>query len=695
MLIGGIRLAIIASKTETGWESISLRWQYASLGLLGLGHTPIDTLEPSAQADILLGEVERVMRENPETAELCIGGAVVLDSPGTRFMSNHLKQAGFAPFPALTVDYDAVAAASLQFEVKCRARCLALAQRATELDPTDVRWWRIRALLQFGEDVKPRNGAWIEVLDDCADHDPDNALYDYLAAQQFWAEGADHDLLYDDEWPEGKRRLIVKDAELFRQGIDRFERGQMKPYLAAGEHALEAVAHFLSLSQVSKADQAEQAEIATSRTVIGRPFSLIIGLREWQVVRADHARQAGDTSQQVALLRQNFRLFDQAIVPSETLALDTHILFDDLRHISYKTIVDVARENPASINPAELGVLTTKAKTLRTESKLIRRAFKKLESERNQRQKQGIFPRILAAVALASAVYLVMFAGVIALVGRLLKPQEAPRVRFGWSRHIIAWILGCGGTFVVVGMAPAQVISLEVQKFVIAAMVWGIALVIVGLAAWQVFRVLRRRKFQFSLLSLFAVMTGLAILCSMWPVIASVFSVLEAHPSERWLCAKGSSGIDAESLRIAMGVNKATWFWALLQWLLHYGPYAGLAVSLVLVAVWFAWRSSRKNAEGFFKYWTRDIRRRWQPLLTCVGTSAFIAAVCWLTVYVWTAPETVRATEDSFQYKMQYCRAPKQRWDAVQAARSELAACPEEMNWIREQVESEFDNLEP
>ena len=60
--------------------------------------------------------------------------------------------------------------------------------------PEDVRWWRLRALLLvsnnlYGSQNEPRDPDWLNILEQCKSHDPDNALYDYLAAWQFWDVG--------------------------------------------------------------------------------------------------------------------------------------------------------------------------------------------------------------------------------------------------------------------------------------------------------------------------------------------------------------------------------------------------------------------------------------------------------------------------------------------------------------------------
>jgi hypothetical protein len=236
LLAGAIRLVSVLSTTECGYEFIRLQWRGATVGWLGLGHVSVDSLDPSAQADFWLDKAEQVPRDNRATADVFAGAAWVFDSPGIGFMQTYVKPTQPIPgFPqtGLTLDEPSMKAAAESFESKCRERCLWFARRATELDPADVRWWRMRALLQFdGEDRSPRDNAWLDVLDECLRHDPENALYDYLVALQLWTESADYKM---PETLKSEMRLIVKRPELFQQGVDRFEQGQQRPYLAIGE----------------------------------------------------------------------------------------------------------------------------------------------------------------------------------------------------------------------------------------------------------------------------------------------------------------------------------------------------------------------------------------------------------------------------------------------------------------------------
>jgi hypothetical protein len=79
-----------------------------------------------------------------------------------------------------------------EFERLCRNECIAKIEMAVRLDGADVELRRARALLLFFQthflvfDSKLRRDDWRQVLDECSRADPDNALYDYLAAAHLW-----------------------------------------------------------------------------------------------------------------------------------------------------------------------------------------------------------------------------------------------------------------------------------------------------------------------------------------------------------------------------------------------------------------------------------------------------------------------------------------------------------------------------
>jgi hypothetical protein len=183
------------SQIEAGWSTAVARWHTATFRRLTSASEFVSLREPPEQADYWLAEVDRIVSGPGDAARLAMGAASILDAPAQGYVATRL---GPAVFPGLQkLAFAGIERAEAVFESRCRAKCLELAKRATDLQPANVNWWRMRAMLTFGlaidgtREQVPRTGEWQTVLAEAASHDPDNALYDYLAAIHLWRASSD------------------------------------------------------------------------------------------------------------------------------------------------------------------------------------------------------------------------------------------------------------------------------------------------------------------------------------------------------------------------------------------------------------------------------------------------------------------------------------------------------------------------
>ena len=149
--------------------------------------------------------------------------------------------------------------------------------------------------------------------DECARHDPENALYDYLAANHFWDNSADVGFSGNDD------HMIVKDVKHFEEGISRFERGQTKPVFAVGDAGFTATAAFLDHSHLLLTSH---ISIINSRTIHLHRQSLLRGVWRWQDYRAKAAADTGNIGGALYLHRQNLHLIAQYVDVGPTTAYD-------------------------------------------------------------------------------------------------------------------------------------------------------------------------------------------------------------------------------------------------------------------------------------------------------------------------------------------------------------------------------------
>ena len=690
LVIAAFRLALIAQPMETGWETIATTSRDAAFGWTGWKHTPISNREPSEQAEFWLREVDRILSSHPESAELCMGAAWVLDTPGVGFLSRYFKKAPRGGTEGLNTD--ALDSACSLFEADCHKRCLALAERATELDPDDVRWWRMRALLQFVEypmttlSGRPRETAWREVLDQCSQHDPNNALYDYLAARTLWNDSAEVDWVSREDG-ELVAQIKVMDEAAFEEGSRRFEAGQKKPFLAIGEAGYPAITEFLSWSRLSKIDQ---AEVAVHRVVTFRPSGLLSHTLRWLGNLADEAEQRGAPSDQIAKFRQKLRLFEQAIAPEETSAMKCNMVWGRPLLYAVTESQELAERHPDLIEKDEIDQFVAKAQANLTEAYVLEKAVNELEEPRLAQQDAAVFSVVIAVNTATLAALSLILACVSFLVAALMDRRSSDTTRLGFSRHAIAWAVGLGLSILLFGLMPAEIIGPNVQTLLATIFAWGFVLTTIGFIVWKAVLFGKQRRFQYRILTLLGCMTAVAVFAWIWPVLEGTASWLLGLPSQFSVSAKGWSGIDAATLQGSpqLGTNK--WRWALLQWNAYAGPYLALAFSLILVALWSLKRQAKFAGEPALRHWARLERSRWSALFRCLATSALTAGLCALLIYLCLIPSALRVAESQFQYRMRYCRNPADQIARIHAARAKVLASEEDMKAIREEVEHHF-----
>jgi MFS family permease len=693
------RLAFVVSQTECGWDAITTQWYNAAFAWTGMTASPVIEREPVEQARYWMAAVERVAQENPDSAALTMGAAWMLDSPSPEFMQHHMRQADVAavmPQLGLELDEDSISKGKAQFRRITLEKCINLAARATQLEPDDSRWWRMRALLLFegdslwsGQEFAPRTKGWLEVLDDCIAHDGDNALYDYLAALTLWNESASYD------WPttgnDERWILSVKDKERFDLGTKRFLDGQERKYLAIGEDGFPCIVEFLSTYGVGKQ---VQSDAAVGRLVTFRQSTLFLHLWRWQQARADAASRNNDAALALATHRQSLLFFDQAILPPETSALNVLTTFASLRTSVFDALEKLAAKGPSLMPPGEMERVQGRERELRIETATLTAALQELERQNHASNKEVSFPSIAATVTIASS-FVLLFAGVVLLtIGTLLGSSSSPLEELGIVRQSLIWLVGCGGTFIVLGMAPAEVISRTTQTRAIIVGIWLVALAIVGLAVWLVAALLRQRKLRFRVTALFGAMTGVAVLAALWPLIAAACSGIVNYPPELWLHARGWNGVDPEVLRSAMRIDSGSWIWATIQWFAFNGLYVGLVLSLALSGLWLIWLTARRARSSTLNYWTREVRQRWLALSRSLGKTSLYASAWMLFLYLCFAPQFVREAEAQFQSKLSYCRDPLAHWEKIRDAQRAIKASPIAMKPILEQVEFQLGDDE-
>ena len=498
-----IRLSWRLSQSDTGWKPALEPWAVLATQAVGIERRPLHNQDPVKQAAFWLRQLDDVSTiDDPQLAH---GAAWILDEPQRGFISRHIHQRenvfSFPGLPlgaSLDLDWETIAAQREEFEVRCRQSCLEEIRRAVRLDPNNVELRRSRALLLFalrpsGLALVPREENWLAVLDECSAADPDNALYDYLAAQQHWTSSAEYEYRRKarDGWD-----LHVNDADEFEQGNVRFAAGLAKPFFHAGSLGYTATLAFLKETSLSPL---EQLKLAESRSNVDSGTLVFLILMRWQGVQRDVWRRANQLDAAVAAMKCGLRISDQ-LSQSD---LDPDLLISEIifRRWSLANLEDLLSDNPDLFSGPEAARIAAELDAARMELEVHSEAGERLSAKDSGRTGRDEPPGLAAVYSNDMAKPLLtgaamMLAGTcftLAVVSCLIsvlagRKGGTDRGTIGCFWHMVAWCLGFGVSVTLLGLFPSEFVSVEVQSWLFVGIVWlGFAAVCVGM-----FELLRR-----------------------------------------------------------------------------------------------------------------------------------------------------------------------------------------------------------
>ena len=485
-----------------------------------------------------------------------MGAALVLDSPNDQFQSRHLKFNKQIPGPSFPeFDAETIKRKKAVFEKLCKDRCLELAAKATAIDGADVELWRLRALLLFREST-PRDPRWLDILEECTQHDPDNAIYDYLTANYYWETGAELDFAGDD------LTFIVKDASLFRKGIECFERGQAKPYCSVGDAGFTAAEDFLARSGLPVS---EHPLVVGSRNIHVRRSVLFRDVWRWQGARSTEKAAAGDIEAALAMERQNLHLCGQFAAEGPSTAYDLTTAFFKLA--TTDALKSFAEKHQEALGAAEVERIALLNESAKIDKMVIGKAANLLPQNRNRTSTGWEWISAVNSWGLLSGIFvnftpsfvvLLLFIGALATVlTRGLPKDEIPVV--GPIGHIAAFLAAMIVSFVFFGLAPAEIIGQKAQSWIFTIGLLLLPLGVVLLIGWIW---LRRRAFQYTIRTL---LIGTLVFYLACGLLAALSPLLMEFPFKLWIPARGWGGLDLAFLE-PVKQQYGNWCWAILQW---------------------------------------------------------------------------------------------------------------------------------
>ena len=461
------RVAWHAADTATGWETIREGWVKTSAALVDVDRFPLSKQDPPEQANVWLQEVASLVPAQ-QTAIVAAGAACLLDAPQTGFLPRYVRRNKqldeFVGLPLgfrLELDDAAIHLALDQFEDRCHRPCLELIEKATHLDPSNVDLWRARAVLLFRQDFNgaqftPRQDDWQFVLAECAQHDPENALYDYLAAHCEWSTSVDF------RWHSDGYVLEVKDQEGLERSSLCFAAGLAKRHLQVGTTHARNVWEFLKYSSVSRMECLTAAE---NSSLGPRATNLLIGLMRRQDVMQSVQRRQNNPAAAVETLRQSLFIAGQVSPADNPVDLISWPLW--LRRWGHANLAILAAQSPDLIDTQEAKLIESVRESIRLDLAVSEKAIERWQSRIHpQRSAHPIAAFLSTLTQPLAQTFLLCGLSIAIFAWFCSRGTRIPPVSIGVGAHLVAWAIGFSLSLILFGLCPAEIISTDVQTFI-------------------------------------------------------------------------------------------------------------------------------------------------------------------------------------------------------------------------------------
>lgn len=760
-----IRLAWVVSNSTIGWQPWRDQWLDIVTNLVGTETKSLGEKDPQEQAEFWLKQVSQVEKVDLD-AETALGAAWMLDTPQLDFYRYHIKRKeGFnhSIFPlswGLELDRDAIKSLTEKFELLCRDECLEKVETAVRLDSDNVELWRAYALLLFQQkspnlNLVPRRADWRAILDDCAKHDPGNALYDYLAAMYLWSSSAEYD------WIEEELVLNMKDRAKFDEGTKRYQTGLSKPILNFGTIDYIATLNFLNETSLSRPNQLEATE---NRNISSRITSLLFQILRLQSRQARIDEKAGKYSDVIASANNLIRLSDQV------LNGDGHIYYSPaariLREWSLANLKEIYEMQPDLIDDVKARKITEEYQQLQLESEVFQVVMEQYEAKRNLSQLE-IPIWVLLIMPTVQMCFLVtfclgLFSGFAALLTGKQRQDDPFQTR--WYMHFIAWIVGMGFTITLLGLVPAKIISPSIQTSFVRGAIWGSLVVLLfGLfcllrkwfqlswtqttALWSIsclpfvvgFHLSALGEFIFHVFSILhpiiTILFLFALMFLSWKLLRTLLNFTQSNGISRgrklfigtlfllfgfctnlavttlaivmsdhlveqtWIEPKTWNEVRAlnitpHELQNEIQLNGANWFWALIQWDLHFGPFIASFMALGILVCCQTLHRARREGRGF-----REMLRPWKYQCLrednkVIVKSCFVVSMIFMLVYLCVYPSVVKGLDKKYDYDYENLVSPTKVQNEIGKLTVQVKSDKPLMGKLRAEIEERNREIE-
>lgn len=470
----GSRLIWTLGVSAESWKLFGDEWS-EQVNSLYKWEIPVSYRTPKEQADFWIQKSKKIKaaQDDPQAA---LGAAWMLDTPRDIYQLRHyyttkFDQRSLSHLLIIDKEWDreTVEAMKDDFEPLAREACLKQSELATRLDPENKHLWRNRALLLFQlqktqqQPIKliPRQQDWQAVLDECARHDPENALYDYLAAIHLWS-------ISSEIKPESPQ-INILDPSKYRQSHQKLNAGLQKSFLDTGFTGEAATLAFLSQIGVSSNDQISMAESRKGSTreqlilvelliMLQNEFSSAVNQKHYTAAAVD--------------ARCNLSISEQLVIDHSYLYLtDLKLL---IRINGLVDLLKLHKEDPKILNPAEYEAFSKEYSQALLTQNIHTEVLKRIEQQDQPNDTTQFFRLALLSSTSLNLIIITLvcalLTGGFSWLGR--SDPNSELVAMGFWRPLICWILGAGISLLLWGLFPAEIIPLKLQYIALWCVYW-------------------------------------------------------------------------------------------------------------------------------------------------------------------------------------------------------------------------------
>ncbi|QDU93367.1 hypothetical protein [Lignipirellula cremea] len=716
------RLALVVWQTETAVEVLREQWLDRTLGQVFYNGVPVDMRSPKEQTDYWLETIERAHRRQPFDATTAMGAAMVLDNLAVDFAELAKTNGLFGQ----TAERNAWGAEAEDQAARCRPESRRWAADATEKDPENVDLLRLRARVIWPQRDAIPDAELIQILQDAARHDPQNALYPYLLAMHDWEQscrdqnspGDDSDAALATSFPAspfgntaddppttpgdapvgnalddpfgnttgnsfinptrdlfndtGDGLIAVWDYARFDRGVAHFQAGQDLPLLEFGIGADFAHVAFLS---------AADTPVIVQRRLLDRhgyPFSrreILDDLAAWQHRRAEEARHLDDKPRALDLERQMLSVLDQF---ARDLQSTRHRLLKEFYRVSIQQHIDDLENRavpPPEARAAEFNALLQyESKQAVVMDALATHFPNDYLLPRQKWSAPADYPVIVLEIA-SSLVIVFLLAGAICLpLSAGLHRGRTDFSPLGPWRHALLFSASFLLVFLTFVIAPLELMNESLLKWGLLVLLLAMLAASVGRLGWQVWR---SGAFRFRLSTLLVVMLLVGLLLGGFARLQTPLSELLVFPPAFVTTLRHFwwEKFREANFHFEPTLSISQWFGYAAHWLT-------LAVWLPLLACFLCFQIHKRNqATGA----PAPRREQFAFGLRTVGLASLGWATVFMLIYLVLAPGLLQQNDERYQYIM----APYRRTPAEAIAYDEVVSAILQETLRKEVAEAE------